>query len=83
MKGLFAGKMARHHSFAPEDRRLTYPMYQGEEWERNQDFIDQLREIAADLRWTVARLVVHWTMHQEGVTTFCAGEETRADSGDR
>ena len=43
MKGLLAGKLPRDHVFAPGDGRAKYPMYQGAEWDKNQDLIDALR----------------------------------------
>ncbi len=54
MKGLLAGKLARDHVFAEGDSRAKYPMYQGDEWERNQDFVDVLRELASASGQTVA-----------------------------
>ncbi len=50
MKGLLAGKLPRDFVFRPGDGRAKYPMFQGEEWVRNQDFVDQLRLIAAESR---------------------------------
>ena len=47
MKGLLAGKLARDHQFAASDGRAKYPMFQGDEWQKNQDFLDELRAIAA------------------------------------
>ena len=46
MKGLLAGKLRRDHVFPPSDGRHKYPMFQGEEWQRNLDFVDDLRDIA-------------------------------------
>ena len=48
LKGLLAGHLPRDHVFAPGDSRLKYPMFQGEEWDKNQDLVDRLREVAAD-----------------------------------
>ncbi len=73
MKGLLAGKMARDHVFADTDSRRDYPMYHGEEWERNQDFLDLLRELAREHECTVARLVVAWTIAQSGITAALCG----------
>ena len=44
MKGLLAGKLARDHQFDARDSRRNYPMYQGDEWQKNQDFLDALRQ---------------------------------------
>jgi aryl-alcohol dehydrogenase-like predicted oxidoreductase len=73
MKGLLAGKLARDHVFQPGDGRAKYPMFQGEQWNRNQDFIDELRMIAADIGATVAQLVVAWTITQPGITAALCG----------
>ncbi|WP_442481782.1 aldo/keto reductase [Aeoliella sp. SH292] len=73
MKGLLAGKLPRDHQFDPADSRLKYPMYQGEEWQRNQDLLDRLREIAASADCGVADLVVAWTIAQPGITAALCG----------
>ncbi|MFO0901023.1 MAG: aldo/keto reductase [Pirellulales bacterium] len=73
MKGLLAGKLARDHQFDPRDGRVKYPMFQGEEWQRNQDFLDRLREIAAEMGRSVAQVVLNWTIHQPGITSALCG----------
>lgn len=73
MKGLLAGKLARDHQFDLRDGRVKYPMFQGEEWERNQAFLDRLREIAAEAGHSVAQVVLNWTIHQPGITTALCG----------
>ena len=73
LKGLLTGKLSRDHVFAATDSRLKYPMFQGEEWLKNHDFVDQLREIAADAGRTVAQLVINWTIGRPGVTSALCG----------
>jgi aryl-alcohol dehydrogenase-like predicted oxidoreductase len=73
MKGLLAGKLPRNHVFDPKDGRAKYPMFQGEEWTKNQDFVDKLRAIAAAADKTIAQVVVNWTFHQPGVTSALCG----------
>lgn len=73
MKGLLAGKMGRNHKFHPQDGRPKYPMFQGDEWEKNQDFLDELRAIAAAEGCTVAQLVVAWTISRPGITSALCG----------
>ncbi len=73
MKGLLAGKMYRDHQFDPADRRLTYPVYQGEAWQHAQDLLDRLRLICKDLECTVAQLVIAWTLAQPAVTVALCG----------
>ncbi len=73
LKGLLAGRLPRDHVFAAGDGRAKYLMFQGSEWERNQDFVDQLREIARQCGKTVAQVVINWTIHQPGVTAALCG----------
>ncbi len=73
MKGLLAGKLARNHQFAEGDSRPKYPMFQGEEWQKNQDLLDRLRAIAAQGGLSVAQLVTAWTIAQSGVTVALCG----------
>ncbi len=73
MKGLLAGKLPRDHRFEQGDSRQEYPMFQGEEWHKNQDLLDELREIAAAGRMSVAQLVTAWTIARPGVTVALCG----------
>jgi aryl-alcohol dehydrogenase-like predicted oxidoreductase len=73
MKGLLAGKLPRDHVFAPGDGRAKYPMFQGDEWRKTQDLLDELRTIAADAGRTVSQLVINWTIHRPGITTALCG----------
>jgi len=88
MKGLLAGRLTDQAQLDQRDSRRNYPMYQGEEWEKNQAFIARLRAIAAEAGRTVAQLVVNWTIHQRGITAALCGakrpwqiEETAAAMG--
>ncbi len=73
LKGLLAGKLPRDHEFAAGDGRAKYPMFQGVEWQKNQDFVERLREIADGLGRTVADIVINWTIQQPGITTALCG----------
>ena len=88
MKGLLAGKIGRDHVFAETDSRRKYPMFQGPEWLKNHDLVDNLRQIAQAAGHTLAELVVNWTIHQPGVTVALCGakrpqqiQETAGGSG--
>jgi aryl-alcohol dehydrogenase-like predicted oxidoreductase len=73
MKGLLAGKLRRDHVFDPKDGRAKYPMFHGEEWEKNQDFLDDLRAIAGRAGRTVSELVLAWTIARPGITCALVG----------
>jgi aryl-alcohol dehydrogenase-like predicted oxidoreductase len=85
MKGLLAGKLPRDQKFGTNDSRRTYAAYQGDEWRKNQDFVDELRRIAQDAGHTVAELVINWTIHQPGITSALCGakrpEQIRETAG--
>jgi aryl-alcohol dehydrogenase-like predicted oxidoreductase len=72
LKGLLAGKLGRDEAFANDSRR-KYPMFQGREYQKNLDLVDDLRPIAAMSGNTVAQLVINWTIHQPGVTAALCG----------
>ncbi len=72
MKGLLAGKLRRDQTFAG-DSRHKYPMFQGEEYQKNLDLVEKLRAVATESGRTVAQLVINWTIHQPGITTALCG----------
>lgn len=75
MKGLLAGKIRRGHSFATEDRRLTYSIFQGRAFESAQQLLDGLDKIAEITEHSVAQIVVNWTINQPGITSsLCGGK---------
>ncbi|MBI2826391.1 MAG: aldo/keto reductase [Planctomycetia bacterium] len=80
MKGLLAGKLARNHVFDPADGRAKYPMFQGEEWQKNQDLVDALRAVAAECGRTVAQVAINWTIHQPGITAALCGAKRPAQA---
>jgi aryl-alcohol dehydrogenase-like predicted oxidoreductase len=73
MKGLLAGKLTDEAPLDERDGRRKLPMYQGDEWEKNQAFVDELRKIAADAGRTVAQVAVNWTFHRPGITSALCG----------
>jgi len=73
MKGLLSGRLKRDHVFDPMDRRLTYPIFQGQAWEEAQDVLDRLRHIADELDYTVSQLVVAWSLTRPGLNVALLG----------
>lgn len=73
MKGLLAGTMARDRQFPSSDSRHKYPMFQGEEFQRNLDFVDRLRTVAERLSASVSSLVLAWTMERPGIASVLFG----------
>jgi aryl-alcohol dehydrogenase-like predicted oxidoreductase len=73
MKGLLAGQLSRNHKLDERDSRRKYPAYHGDEWQKNQDFVDRLRAAATRSGHSVAQLVVNWTISQPGITAALCG----------
>jgi aryl-alcohol dehydrogenase-like predicted oxidoreductase len=80
LKGLLAGHLARDHVFRPGDGRAKYPMFQGIEWQKNQDLLDRLRPIAAEADRTLSQLVINWTIHRPGITAALCGAKRPAQA---
>jgi len=76
VKGLLAGKITRDHVFAEKDSRRKYPMFHGDEWQKNHDLVDKLRQIAAEAGCTVAELVIQWTIRRPGITAALCGAKS-------
>lgn len=73
MKGFLAGQLPREHVWDPRDGRQKYPIFQGEQWLRNHDFLDALRPLAASAGLTLSQLAIAWVLHQPGVTSALCG----------
>jgi aryl-alcohol dehydrogenase-like predicted oxidoreductase len=85
MKGLLAGSMQVGQVFPPSDSRHKYPMFQGEEFSRNLDFVASLRPIAARVPTAgggrgvdLPDLVLAWTAEQPGITSVLFGATSPA-----
>jgi aryl-alcohol dehydrogenase-like predicted oxidoreductase len=78
MKGLLAGRLTDLNQLDAADTRRKYPMYQGEEWDKNQVFVAKIREVAEQCGRTVAEVVINWTIHQPGITVALCGAKRPA-----
>jgi aryl-alcohol dehydrogenase-like predicted oxidoreductase len=73
MKGLLAGDMPRDRTFPTSDSRHKYPMFKGEEFQRNLDFVEVVRGQAQRLNRPLPDLVLAWTAQQPGITSVLFG----------
>ncbi len=73
MKGLLAGRMSRNHVLNPRDKRLSYPIYQGDSWERAQNLLDVLRALAKRKQCEVNHLVIAWALKQKSMSVALIG----------
>jgi len=73
MKGLLTGKMKRNQVFSETDSRHKYPMFRGQEFQKNLDFVETIQSLATQQNMSVVSLVLAWTMAQKGITTVLFG----------
>lgn len=76
MKGLLAGRLRRNHRFAPEDKRLSYEIFQGEAWERAQDLLDRLESLSNEKKCAISQLVIAWSLRQPQADLLLMGAKT-------
>ena len=73
MKGLLTWWMKRDQVFPKTDSRHKYPMFNGDEFQKNLTFVETIQTIATQLDVSLSSLVLAWTMGQEGITTVLFG----------
>lgn len=73
LKGLLAGRLRREDVLPESDSRSRYSMFHGQQWEKNHDFVDRIREVADEAGKTVAQVVINWTIHRPGITGALCG----------
>ncbi|MGD7044443.1 aldo/keto reductase [Jeotgalibacillus proteolyticus] len=72
--GLLAGKYSKDTTF--EDGRANNPMFQGEEFLRNLDKVEQVRKIADAKGVEVAHLVLSWYLTRSSISALIPGAKT-------
>jgi aryl-alcohol dehydrogenase-like predicted oxidoreductase len=78
MKGLLAGKLRRDHRFSPQDKRLSYEIFQGEAWERAQDLLDRLETLSIEKKCAISQLVISWSLRQPQADLLLMGAKNPA-----
>ena len=63
-QGLLTGKFGRDHQFEEGDHRAKNKLFQGENYQRAQKALDQLRPIADRYQCTLAQLALAWLIAQ-------------------
>ncbi len=64
-RGFLTGQIKSIDDLAPDDFRRTSPRFQGENFQRNLQLVDRVREIAAEKGATPAQLALAW-VHARG-----------------
>jgi aryl-alcohol dehydrogenase-like predicted oxidoreductase len=63
-RGFLSGQIRTIDDLAPDDFRRHNPRFQGENFERNLQLVDRVREIAAEKGVTPSQLALAWVLHQ-------------------
>jgi aryl-alcohol dehydrogenase-like predicted oxidoreductase len=68
-RGFLTGAIRRPEDFDDDDFRKNMPRFQGENFERNLDLVEQVRKMAADKGVTAGQLALAW-VHGQGSDVF-------------
>ncbi len=63
-RGFLAGRFKSFDDLAPDDWRRTSPRFQGENFQKNLDLVERLKEMAAEKGCTAAQLALAWVLAQ-------------------
>jgi aryl-alcohol dehydrogenase-like predicted oxidoreductase len=80
-QGLLSGKFGRDHKFEQGDNRAKNKLFKGENYERSQQALDDLRPIAERHQCSLAQLSLAWLIAQPQ-TNAIAGARS-ADQADQ
>ena len=63
-RGFLTGQITSPDDFAPDDFRRQNPRFQGENFAKNLELVDQIRKLAADKGCTPGQLALAWVLAQ-------------------
>jgi aryl-alcohol dehydrogenase-like predicted oxidoreductase len=63
-RGFLSGRFRSPDDFDPDDFRRNNPRFQGENFTRNLQLVERVRQIAAEKGVTAAQLALAWVLHQ-------------------
>jgi aryl-alcohol dehydrogenase-like predicted oxidoreductase len=63
-RGFLSGEIKSPDDLAENDFRRTNPRFQGENFQRNLDLVERVKEIAAEKGVTPSQLALAWLLHQ-------------------
>ncbi|TFW31453.1 aldo/keto reductase [Massilia horti] len=63
-RGFLTGQIRRPEDFAPDDFRAHNPRFQGENFQKNLELVDKVRELAAQIGCTAGQLALAWVLRR-------------------
>ncbi|BAU65589.1 aldo/keto reductase [Stanieria sp. NIES-3757] len=82
-QGLLTGKFNRNHQFAEGDHRAKNKLFQGENYQRAQQALDQIRPLAEAHHCTLAQLSLAWLIAQPQTNAISPSRGVCAIAGAR
>jgi aryl-alcohol dehydrogenase-like predicted oxidoreductase len=76
-RGFLTGRFRRLEDLAPDDYRRNSPRFQGENFGRNLELVDRIREIAGEKGVKPSQLALAWVLAQGGDIVPIPGTTTR------
>ncbi|GLX71502.1 aldo/keto reductase [Paenibacillus glycanilyticus] len=61
-RGIISGEIRSFSDFAEDDIRKYMPRYQGDNFQRNLDVLEEIKKIAAEKNCTLSQLALAWTI---------------------
>lgn len=77
-RGFLTGQIRRIEDLAPDDWRRTSPRFQGENFQRNLDLVERIREMATQRKCTPSQLALAWLLAQGEDIVPIPGTKRRA-----
>jgi aryl-alcohol dehydrogenase-like predicted oxidoreductase len=76
-RGFLTGQITRFDDLAEDDYRRTAPRFQGENFKKNLDLVQRIKEIAAAKGCTPSQLALAWVLAQDGDIVAIPGTKRR------
>ncbi|MGH9684055.1 MAG: aldo/keto reductase [Candidatus Acidiferrales bacterium] len=76
-RGFLTGQFQKFDDLAPDDFRRQSPRFQGENFRKNLQLVDRIKQIAAEKRCTPAQLALAWVLAQGGDLVPIPGTKRR------
>ena len=80
-QGLLTGKFGLDHQFSEGDNRLDNKLFQGENYQRAQKALDELRPIAEQQQCTLAQLALAWLIAQPQTQAIAGARNGEQSTG--
>ena len=82
-RGFLTGQLRRFEDLPPDDWRRHRPRFQGENFQKNLELVDRVKEIAATKQVTPAQLALAWLLAQEGARSHPWHQAPQKPGGER